>query len=70
MVARGFKSGGRKALSEAGAAIVKAVRFPPDLVEDLEAMAEETARTTAEIIRAGCELEVRKWRKRTGRPSR
>lgn len=70
MVARGFKSGGRKPLSPAGAAVVKAVRFPPDLAEDLETMATETGTPVADIVRAGADSEVKKWRRKTGRPPR
>lgn len=66
-MARGFKSGGRKPLSDAGAAVIKAVRFPPNLLEDLEAMAADTGVSVADIVRRGAEAEVRKWKRRTGR---
>lgn len=66
-MAKGFKSGGRKPLSGAGPAVVRAVRFPPDLAEDLEAMAAETGVSVADIVRRGAEGEVRKWKRRTGR---
>ena len=66
-MARGFKSGGRKPLSDAGAAVIKAVRFPPNLLGDLEAMAADTGISVAEIVRRGAEREVKTWKKRTGR---
>ncbi len=69
-MAKGFKSGGRKPLSEAGPAVVRAVRIPPDLAEDLEEMAVETGTPVADIVRRGAEAEVKKWRKKTGRPPR
>ena len=66
-MAKGFKSGGRKPLSEAGPAVVRAVRIPPDLAEDLEQMAAETGASVADIVRRGAENEVKKWKRRTGR---
>lgn len=63
-MARGFKSGGRKPLSEAGAAVIKAVRFPPDLMTDVEAMAADTGESVADIVRRGARREVDKWKKR------
>lgn len=69
-VARGFKTGGRKPLSAAGPAIPMRFRFQRELVADLVEMAEETETTAAEIVRRVVEAEVRRWRKRTGRPPR
>lgn len=62
--------GGRKPLTEAGPAIQMATRFPRELVEDLRAMSEQTGDPVSKIVRRGAEAEVKKWRKRTGRPSR
>lgn len=62
--------GGRKPLTEAGAAIHMTNRFPRELVADLREMAEKTGEPIAEIVRRGAQREVDRWKKRTGRPSR
>lgn len=67
MVAKGFKTGGRKPLSEAGPGVSVRFKFPRELVEDIGAMAEEQARPVAEIVRHAVAAEVRKWKRRTGR---
>jgi len=59
--------GGRKPLSEAGAAVQMATRFPRELVADLKAMSDETGEPVSEIVRRGAEREVNRWKKRTGR---
>ncbi len=60
--------GGRKPLTEAGAAVQTATRFPRELVAELKKMSEETGEPMSEIVRRGAENEVRKWRKRMRRP--
>jgi predicted transcriptional regulator len=67
MVAKGFKTGGRKPLSEAGTAVPVRYRFPRELVQDLEEMAAALKRTTTAIVRQAVAAEVRKWKRRTGR---
>lgn len=67
---KGKKTGGRQPLSEAGPAVQMATRFPRELVEDLREMSAETGLPLSDIVRAGAEAEVKKWRKRTGRPAR
>ena len=67
---KGFKTGGRKPLTEAGPAIQMATRFPRELVADLREMADETGEALSDIVRRGAEAEVKKWKKRTGRPPR
>lgn len=47
-----------------------ATRFPRELVADLKEMSEETGEPVSEIVRRGAESEVKKWKKRTGRPPR
>lgn len=69
-MARGKKTGGRPPLSEAGPAVQVATRFPRELVEDLREMAAETGEPVSDIVRRGAEAEVKKWRKKTGRPPR
>jgi len=59
--------GGRKPLTEAGPAVQMATRFPRELVEDLRKMAADTSLAVSDIVRAGAENEVRKWKRRTGR---
>ena len=66
-MARGFKSGGRKPLSEAGPAVVMAIRIPPDLAADVEAMAADTGESIADIVRRGARREVDRWKKRRAR---
>ena len=67
---KGKKTGGRQPLSEAGPAVQMATRFPRELVEDLREMAEETGEAVSDIVRRGAEAEVKRWRKKTGRPPR
>jgi len=67
---KGYKTGGRKPLTPAGPAVLKAFRLPAEVMADLEEMSDETGRSVADIVRAGAEAEVKKWRKRTGRPPR
>lgn len=62
--------GGRKPLTEAGPAIHVTGRFSRELVDALREMAADTGRTVADIVRAGAENEVKKWRRKTGRPPR
>lgn len=47
-----------------------ATRFPRELGDALREMAADTGRTVADIVRAGAENEVKKWRRKSGRPPR
>ncbi|MHB1046637.1 MAG: ribbon-helix-helix protein, CopG family [Thermoanaerobaculia bacterium] len=78
MVAKGFKTGGRKALSEAGAAYPARFRLPIETMEGLAEAAEWTGETQAVIVRRAIDRELARLRrqhekvatKRTGRPPR
>lgn len=67
---RGFKTGGRKPITEAGPAVQMATRFPRELVDDIKEMSAETGEPVSEIVRRGAEAEVRKWKRRTGRATK
>ncbi len=78
MVARGFKTGGRKALTEAGPAYPARFRLPLETMEALAAIAEKTGETQAVIVRRAIDRELerltraanRKTTKESGRPPR
>ena len=70
MMARGRKTGGRQPLSAAGPGEQLATRFPRELAEDLREMAADTGEAVSDIVRRGAAAEVRRWKKKTGRPTR
>ena len=74
----GERYGGRKALTEAGPAVIKAFRLSRETVEALAEAAARTGEAEAEIARRAIDRELERLRrlderaktKRTGRPAR
>ncbi len=69
-MAKGFHTGGRRPLSttSTGRAPLRAIKFPAELNQDLDAMVRATGKTVSEIVRRAVTKEVAAWKRRRGSP--
>ena len=64
---RGYKTGGRKPITPAGAAVLLVTRIPRELKADLQAMARANGEPVSEIVRSGVAAKVARWKKSLSR---